>query len=756
MIDITSSERWMHGGESPAFTTPSRFTRWISIDRDTRGADGVRIVRMQFAEPYMGRGVATVSMDSQGKLSKVTIAPQPRGVPQFSLFTAHQDQLNRLLDGDDQTAVALPASRVWDVFPTRAPSRAATGHSWRDTLDLHSSIGLFVQRLSGVRVNTFVGDTLVRGQHYSIVRDSAFVRYYERAENEARTLDTFVVIERRATGTIVGRYLLDAAAGVYHIRDDTTRLAGNATLKFPDGRSFHTPAMFERVRHFAHYSTAAYDSVVADRSSRQQQFSIIARPEGIAERVTAGDTRVEDSLLAAHAASRDAEQRQQIELLVERWSRKKSVRHAMQAQAFAGGDSALGFREVLERMRRADYPVDTGTMRLLLKLLSDPGYAFALGIPTDAYYEHLNDALLKVPPSVMTDTSNWPCTPDACRMLAAQWPSALEPRVRALALVTRFALDPVSMCDSVFSENLHVPMMTGVQTLAIAASDRRCGPVAGVLPRRNASWRAWDRWRQLSRHWVYNPRVRSGDARLRSDSLTLFRMAERISGRDLANEWRTSFARQHTDSAQEVLGSLLAVLGVVAESNDQIADRIESASPSRRALGIREMLTLFASSAHPADSALAEDVIGTLLAVSLDGGRSWPVLHAATTRESALSSPHRVVQALDGAYGPEEKPISQPIILFRNGVPPGVLAAMKRRGVQLVDSGFVLPSQQSALELTIAAPAAVGRFLKIQLTHYHEGARINGRGQSWASGSTYYLLQTNDGWRIVSAGSWIT
>jgi hypothetical protein len=40
--------------------------------------------------------------------------------------------------------------------------------------------------------------------------------------------------------------------------------------------------------------------------------------------------------------------------------------------------------------------------------------------------------------------------------------------------------------------------------------------------------------------------------------------------------------------------------------------------------------------------------------------------------------------------------------------------------------------------------------------HYHLTARVNGRGQSWAAGTTLYLMRRGSEWSIVSSSSWIT
>jgi len=354
VYDITTTERWMHRRESPEFTEPERTTRSVSIESDTHAPDGSRVLSMRCSKPYGDRLLATVAVDSKGRLLKVAASLPPSRHEQYPLFTPHQDSVRQFIDGETRTTVALPASRVWDLIPTRAPHGGRAGESWRDTVDLHASAGRFAQRFEGVRTSTIVGDTLIGSRRFSIVRDSALVRYYESSEREERTLDTFVVIERRATGTIIGRYLLDSAAGMYQLRDDTTRLTGTAIRRLPGGRTFKTRARFERARHIARYSSAGYDSLIAKRSSRQVEFSIVARPTGIEERVSAGEARVRDSLFNALSASRDAGERRRIWHLFRRWSEKESDRRALQRIAFEGGDQALGLEVASDRLERRD------------------------------------------------------------------------------------------------------------------------------------------------------------------------------------------------------------------------------------------------------------------------------------------------------------------------------------------------------------------------------------------------------------------
>ena len=78
------------------------------------------------------------------------------------------------------------------------------------------------------------------------------------------------------------------------------------------------------------------------------------------------------------------------------------------------------------------------------------------------------------------------------------------------------------------------------------------------------------------------------------------------------------------------------------------------------------------------------------------------------------------------------------------------------RGVRFADSTWRLPSNESAVELDVSPIQVVGPFARVVLRQAHLSARVNGRGQSWESGATLYLMQTAEGWVIVGGDAWIT
>ena len=756
VFEIQNAERWMHGRQPAAFTPHVFTTRWVAVDQDARKPDGSRVLSMRLQAFVGGSDSAMLTLDSRGRpLAERTTLSAQRAT-KYPLFSAVEYERLQLVDGDNGEVVALPASRLWELVPTLPPSKATTGTRWIDTLHFQAAASGFAQKLDGIRISRVVGDTSVADHHYTIVHDSAYVRYEEHAVREERTLDKTVVITHRAKGVIVGRYLFDSTVDAFLLRDDTTRLAGTALLTYPDGRVFRTPANFERVRHFVLYARAEYDRHIAQRDSSTEEFSIVRRPEGTAEQLARGDVRIRDSLLADFSRSRDPEKRAGLYALIRDWSREPFIHDTLRSRAIAGGDSALGLTEANRIWMRGEHPMDVATMRQLLRIMSDPSVSFSLGLHLDVFYENAADALLAHPPASIRDTSDWPCAPKACQLLAAQWPGASEPRLRALGLLARFVLDPKAMRDSVVAAPKNLSFISGAQTLAIAASAPSRGCPDGALPSEHSDWRAWNRWLTRLHNWHLEPRVPWGDARLKSDSLVLFRFADQITDRDLQREWRALYSREKSDSGRSVLGYLLLSAGEVPDDTASIADVLVGAPSARSGFATLELMSLLESHSHVADSALSDQQLSHLLAVALDGVESWPLLHPAVAREGERLKPHRVVEALDGAYGSQERPVRGSIILYRTGVPPRVLLEMQRRGIRIVDSAYSLPSNESAIVLLVGTPKAIGPFLMLSLTHHHEQARINGRGQSWSSGATYYLMRTEAGWKIVTSTSWIT
>lgn len=117
--------------------------------------------------------------------------------------------------------------------------------------------------------------------------------------------------------------------------------------------------------------------------------------------------------------------------------------------------------------------------------------------------------------------------------------------------------------------------------------------------------------------------------------------------------------------------------------------------------------------------------------------------------------PRGVVSAADMAY---ERPAATPgpLVLSGADLAPAVRTAWAQRGVRITDAGWQPKSSESVIIIAVSEVRQIGRFISVTISQDHLTARVDGRGQSWASGTTLYLMRRSDGWVIVSAGGWVT
>lgn len=95
--------------------------------------------------------------------------------------------------------------------------------------------------------------------------------------------------------------------------------------------------------------------------------------------------------------------------------------------------------------------------------------------------------------------------------------------------------------------------------------------------------------------------------------------------------------------------------------------------------------------------------------------------------------------------------------MFRgDSLAPGVRAKWERRNVRMVDSRWIPKSSESVIVIAISRITSVGPFARVSIDQEHLTARVNGHGQSWASGTTLYLMRRGRQWFIVSSSTWIT
>ncbi|NUQ20013.1 MAG: hypothetical protein HOQ09_03535 [Gemmatimonadaceae bacterium] len=392
---------------------------------------------------------------------------------------------------------------------------------------------------------------------------------------------------------------------------------------------------------------------------------------------------------------------------------------------------------------------------MLLPIMADAGVAFAFGLDRDPHLENARQGLLTHPPAVTPSTSEWPCVPAVCRTLAAQWNADVDPRLRSLGLIAQFTLDPKHWADTVMARYKAGDrfLEPAVSLIRGVAATWAAGSHAG-LPPVGADWRAWSNWMD-GRDPEYRTMGAPDLARFEDKHTDAIRLAEAMTGRDFATEWRDAMRTATSDSARYVYGSLLLGIDALSEDAATIAARLQSTSPLMRELARREVSALLDHGAPLADSATTAEVQNRVLAVAIDDAAPWPLLDSTTWRRRESPMPRHVVSAADMAYArPAATP--GPLVLMGDSLAPAVRDRWGERKLRIESAGSSTKSSESVIILAVSAVRSVGPFARVSIDQSHLTARVKGRGQSWAAGTTLYLLRRGADWVIVSVASWIT
>lgn len=742
-------ERWMHGRQRAAFTPFDDGRRWAQIDSVRPGAAPGERVLFLLVDGSLGRSPAQLITDARGSVVRVTVALPPlRSRPSMPGEPSVARQTRwALLSGPRRDQVSLPEARLWDLVPTFDAPRPAAGVRWVDTLSMSAVLDGDRQALHGVRISTIVGDTSVAGHRLWIVRDSARVRYEERAVIEERTLDTLAVVEHRGEGSVLGRHLYDPELRLFRVRHDTTMLVGEAVLRYADGRAFRTPARYERTRRTDLHDAASYATRQQALQAARGELSIVKRPEGLSERLAAGDTAARDSLLSLWARSRDPGQRRLVRGLLSPFAREGPASDArLRATALALGDTAGVVAELRGDWMRSGRSIDMAQLALMLPFMDDPGMAFAFGLDRDQFYEEARQGLLTHPPAVTADRARWPCTPDACRALAAQFSRARESRLSELALIAHVTLDPAHWSNVTLS----YAAASGSTSLRDAALLVRgvgaTWPAASKapLPPPDADWHAWSEWMN-GVDPAYRNYGSSDPVRFEERHAVAIRFYQARAGRDVVAELRRKLGAATSDTARLVFGTMLLGLGEPPRAPAEIAAAFRSGSSAARALAVRELGGLLTRTGPSADSATVQELMGRMLDVALDTATPWPELTPPPAGRGGWGS-YRLASAT--------API--PIVIRGDNLPRALRERWTTRGARIVDVAWHAPSDQSFLVITPSDVRQAGPFVRLGMDYAHLATRIGGRGTSYAGGWTIYLMQTDAGWVVVASSAWIT
>ncbi|HZS58619.1 MAG TPA: hypothetical protein VFA43_05070 [Gemmatimonadaceae bacterium] len=731
----TDGVRWLNGRQQAAFTVMESHQRSITLTRMADTTDGHRIYDLTFTQHIGQPGPAHVITDGRGRVLEIQAQfHELRKLPGPQLVGPKQQLAWEVFDNISEGEPFLPQTLFWDVIPTVPSGRLRKGARWIDTLNLAATLEGYRQTLTGIRTSVVVGDTVVAGTRLVIIRDAATVTYAEQFPSGERSIDTTVTVERSAQGTIAGRYLYDPALKLFRVRTDTTHLTGDARLEYGDGRTFHTPATFDRHSRVELMDSAARAALAHRRDSIAAGFSIVMRPEGDAERIANGDTTIVAALLDTLARSRNPEARTRASRAIALWARDSATRRRVRAARLAAGDTVSVLKEIIEAWWQGR--VDSSDAALELPMVIDPGVAFAFGLDRDGLYDGPAAGFLEDPPAIDRDTAGWHCSPAACRLIAAQWAQPVDQRLRNDGLIARMAMEPRVWSDTVLARwqggdhffDGAASFIRGV------AADWPAGSHA-PLPVPDADWHAWSNWMDGKRLTRFDERHR-----------TVLQFAQARTGRDFAGEWRRQMGQASGDTARLVFGTLLSGMRATEDTTAIIAN-LQSTSPLRQQLGQDEVIALFSGPSPLASLAIQTAIQDTVLAIAIDGAPPWV--------GSEQVMPQHVVENVDRAYA-APPPQPGPLMLVGDSLTPSVRDRWGKRGVRFVSSNVHVPSGESVVQLHVSAVHAVGPFLRVTVAQSHLTARLHGRGESWAGGATVYLMRSGAGWVFVGGSHWIT
>lgn len=732
-----TSARWMNGRQQPAFTPMVDDEQYVRLDHIGQ------VFEFRFGRDFGKSGGARVATDPTGRILHIEAHFDNLGVRAPSLIVSPSEELRwEVFDGVQERILALPAARVWDLIPVVKNTSLHAQDHWTDTLNLTAAVESYRQTLHGIRSTTVLRDTLVDGTTLWIVRDSARVSYGEQFISQENSVDTPVVIRRSGRGVIVGRYLLDPRLRLFRWRVDTTHLAGEAELRYGGGRRLSTPARFDRISRIDMMDTTLRMALAHRRDSIAKGFSIVMRPEGNAERLAHGDTSAINAMLDTLARSHDPAVRARASRLVY-WVRDTAATRRLRAIILTAGDTTATLDALGERWRF--HRVDSSDVALELPLWANPRVAFAFGVDRNELYEGPRNGFLRSPPAITADTTRWPCTPAACRMVAAQWPRPVDQRLRDLALIARMTMEP-----KIWSDTVLVRWKAGDHFLDDAATLVR-GVAASwpagsqaEIPGPDAGWRAWSNWMDNGTREL---------VRFEAEHTVAIRFTQARTGRDFVAEWRRTMQQSSDDTTQMVFGAMRAALGDVPDTT-MIVGHLRSTSSLLRTLGADEVVALLTHSPDIASPSIEAEIQDSVLAMAVDGAPVWPSMNGTTQGlEGAL--PRNVAKNVDRAYG-APYPAPGPLVVVGDSLANSVRSRWAQRGIRFVSRDFDVPTNESVVELYVSAVHAVGPFVRVTVNQSHLTARINGRGESWEGGGTVYLMRTDRGWQVVTAESWIT
>ncbi|HEX3928564.1 MAG TPA: hypothetical protein VHW65_11250, partial [Gemmatimonadales bacterium] len=607
-IDVQS--RWLNASQPAAFTQFTNQRLQLHVDSVVLGRDDRRV---WLSQNYNLGGVSTTlrgSVDASGRAAGLLVilgkAPsQSCGPPQG------RGQVDR--DGGSITLTEQLGGLGVFFAQSNQVSRMS-----RAALATTAAVGKSHSVMRGSRITRFLRDSVVRGLHLALLRDSAEITLSDNVPWDAGTPeydrfpDSIPTVSHDVRGSITGWRLVNPQNGRTLWIADTTTLRGTATLHLADGRIFHTTTQYDQ-----RTTAIVADSgapPVAPLPPAQSQLAFYA-DTSLHRRLAAGDATATDSVLRIldHPPSPAAH-----EIAIRALAGFSSGRQsgAVREWILRSGDTATVFGEFMANgMSPAAYD-------LVHPVLADPRYAFNHGVHPETYFWWERLQLLANAP--ISDSTHWGCPAPLCRAIASEWPSAPEPHLRELGLVARFALDPMRWADTVIGLARSHPMLEEAARTAVGANATGGRDDMLPVPPSGASWHRWAAWlatfypNESFAPGSYTPAVPTV-------AVNAVRTVERIQHRNVAAELLDQFAHAD-DSARFVFGTMLTALNPRYRSEQDALIAFTTGDALDQLLAYRGFSARM-SATTIADSAAVREIVEHVAAMILDGAAPWPEFH---------------------------------------------------------------------------------------------------------------------------------
>jgi hypothetical protein len=241
-------------------------------------------------------------------------------------------------------------------------------------------------------------------------------------------------------------------------------------------------------------------------------------------------------------------------------------------------------------------------------------------------------------------------------------------------------------------------------------------------------------------------RAATPQVRFEGTHITAIRIYSARTGRDVVSELRQSYRTATSDSARLIFGTMLQGLGELQLTEAEMANAFTSLVPERVTLARGALVANLGDSAAHMPGAKAAALVDRLLASVVNSTPVWPEL-VPGSRTSARGLPPALVHGGSGQ------------VLFNvENVPETVRAKWTGQVVFISKSEWDQRNPREGGVLYSVDPVRVwGRFARVYVGLSERMSRAaDAVPTAYAAGFTFYLMELNGDWVVVSSTAWVT